>query len=385
MALNILWLCSWYPNDTNPYDGDFIQRHAEAVSQNHSIDVLYVHKHIGPEPTPAYTKMIRNEKLTEHIITNHVKRDHWFYHLLGLLNFFLIHLRFIRLHGRPALIHVQIPIKAGIVALFYKWVYKVPYLVTEHYGIYNAFSDDHFKSRHFFFRYATRLVFKYANVLTTVSDSLGEDINHWVVQKTYTVIPNVVDTQLFAYTEPLPKTSFRFIHISNMIPLKNVGGIIEATERLWQERQDFSMKFVGRIEEEFYQLAQSKQLLNKVVFFDGEIPYKQVASAMKESDALIIFSDTESQSCVVLESLCCGRPAIVTNVGGVKELIHAANGYKVNVRDTDDLVCKMRDLINNYATFDLLAISQQATALYSYDSVAQQFDAVYNQHIPSRR
>ena len=103
---------------------------------------------------------------------------------------------------------------------------------------------------------------------------------------------------------------------------------------------------------------------------------------MKESDALIIFSDTESQSCVVLESLCCGRPAIVTNVGGVKELIHAANGYKVNVRDTDDLVCKMRDLINNYTTFDLSAISQQATALYSYDSVAQQFDAVYNQHIP---
>jgi glycosyltransferase involved in cell wall biosynthesis len=385
MALNILWLCSWYPNDTNPYDGDFIQRHAEAVSQNHSIDVLYVHKHIGPEPTPAYTKMIRNEKLTEHIITNHVKRDHWFYHLLGLLNFFLIHLRFIRLHGRPALIHVQIPIKAGTVALFYKWVYKVPYLVTEHYGIYNASSDDHFKSRHFFFRYATRLVIKYANVLTTVSDSLGKDINQWVVQKPYIVIPNVVDTQLFTFTEPLPKKSFRFIHISNMIPLKNVGGIIEATERMWHERQDFSITLIGRIEEEFYQLAQSKQLLNKVVFFEGEIPYSQVASAMKESDALIIFSDTESQSCVVLESLCCGRPAIVTNVGGVKELIHAANGYKVNVRDTDDLVCKMRDLINNYATFDLSAISQHATALYSYDSVAQQFDAVYIQHIPSRR
>lgn len=385
MATNILWLCSWYPNDTNPYDGDFIQRHAEAVSKNHSIDILYVHKHMGTDPLPAYTKIVRNEKLTEHIYTNHVKRDRWFYHLLGLLNFFLIHLRFIRLHGRPALIHVQIPIKAGLIALFYKWVYKVPYIVTEHYGIYNSFLDDHFKRRNFFFRYATRLVIKYADVLTTVSNSLGEDINNWVVQKPYTVIPNVVDTQLFAYTEPVSKTSFRFIHISNMIPLKNVAGIIEATERLWQERQDFSMKFVGRIEEEFYQLAESKQLLNKVVFFEGEIPYSQVASAMKESEALIIFSDTESQSCVVLESLCCGRPAIVTNIGGVKELIHAANGYKVNVRDTDDLVGKMRDLINNYESFDLPAISQQATALYSYASVAQQFDALYRKLIPSRR
>ena len=28
----ILWLPSWYPNKLDPFDGDFIQRHAVAVS-----------------------------------------------------------------------------------------------------------------------------------------------------------------------------------------------------------------------------------------------------------------------------------------------------------------------------------------------------------------
>jgi len=377
MASKILWLCSWYPNDTNPYDGDFIQRHAEAVSALHPIDVMYVHKQMGTNPLPPYRKIKRNENLTEHIFTNHVRKDTWFCNLMGLLTFFRIHLRFIRQYGKPDLIHVQIPVKAGVVALFYKWFYKVPYIITEHYGIYNPFLDDHFKTRNFFFRYATKQVIKHADVLTTVSHSLGEDINNWVVKKNYSVIPNVVDTHLFHYTEPMPKSCFQFIHISNMIPLKNVAGIIEATEKLWQERQDFSMKFVGRIEDEFYRLALSKNLLNKVIFFEGEIPYRDVAGAMKESDALIIFSDTESQSCVVLESLCCGRPAIVTNVGGVKELIDPTNGYKVNARDIDDLLNKMRATLDTYSGFDLKKISLKATNNYSYSSVATQFQEVY--------
>ena len=29
--LRVLWLCSWYPSEVEPFSGDFIQRHAEAV------------------------------------------------------------------------------------------------------------------------------------------------------------------------------------------------------------------------------------------------------------------------------------------------------------------------------------------------------------------
>lgn len=37
----ILWLPSWYPNQLSPYDGDFIQRHAQAVSSFIPIHVLH--------------------------------------------------------------------------------------------------------------------------------------------------------------------------------------------------------------------------------------------------------------------------------------------------------------------------------------------------------
>ena len=92
---------------------------------------------------------------------------------------------------------------------------------------------------------------------------------------------------------------------------------------------------------------------------------------------MIIFSDSESQSCVVLESLCSGRPAIVTQVGGVQELIDQHNGYTVAPKDSLDLANKMNEIINNYNSFDLPKIAEVAKNKYAYDAVGKRFMEVY--------
>jgi glycosyltransferase involved in cell wall biosynthesis len=93
---------------------------------------------------------------------------------------------------------------------------------------------------------------------------------------------------------------------------------------------------------------------------------------------MIIFSDSESQSCVVLEALCCGKPCIVTNTGGVKELIvDGINGFKVSIRDSNDLTNKMNKMIGDYDTFNQVQISENASAIYSYEVVGKQFSDCY--------
>jgi glycosyltransferase involved in cell wall biosynthesis len=378
MAQKILWLCSWYPNDADPFDGDFIQRQAKAVSAFHPIEVLHVHKELKSKGRVVYQKKEIYPNLTEHIFYNKVRRDNVFSKITSLVKFFFIHIRFIRKNKRPDLIHVQVPMKAGMIALFCKWFYRIPFIVSEHNGFYNPYLEDHFKKRGFLYRAITKKIIKHASALTTVSDSLGKDINNWVLKKEYVVIPNVVNTELFRFLPKARRAQFQFIHISNMIPLKNVEGIIEAAEKLWIKRKDFKLVFVGDLVQEYYELAGNKNLLNTVVFFEGVVPYEKVASKIHESDSLIIFSDTESQSCVVLEALCCGKPCIVTDTGGVKELIEdEVNGYKVKVRDAEDLVNKMNRMINEYESFDNEKISRVASALYSFDTVGKQFAECY--------
>lgn len=370
--MKIIWLCSWYPNENDIFTGDFIQRQAVAVSAFADIEVVHV---VFCDKNDTSVQVV-NSQLKE---TIYYKKKGSI--LSNLWDYFNLHQTFLKRYrntkGNPNAMHVQIPIKAGMVALWFKFFYKMPYIVTEHYGIYNTYLDDHFESRSTWFRFLTKQVVKNADRLTTVSYSLGDDMNQLVAKKEFTVISNVVDTTLFQYTKPERREIFQFIHISNMIPLKNIQGIIESAEKLWQQRQDFVVVIVGSIKEEYVQVANEKQLLNSVIVFKGEVSYKQIATEIKESQSLIIFSDTESQSCVVLESLCCGRPAIVTNIGGVKELIDESNGYKVNVKDTNDLVEKMNCMIDRYDSFNTEEISKDAIAKYSYNSVGKQFYNLY--------
>ena len=44
----VLWLCSWYPHPGDPFEGDFIQRHARAVSAFTPLTVFYTSQ-AGPE------------------------------------------------------------------------------------------------------------------------------------------------------------------------------------------------------------------------------------------------------------------------------------------------------------------------------------------------
>ena len=40
--MKVLWLASWYPDEYEPTNGDFIQRHAKATAQLMHVDLIHV-------------------------------------------------------------------------------------------------------------------------------------------------------------------------------------------------------------------------------------------------------------------------------------------------------------------------------------------------------
>ena len=57
----ILWLCSWYPNKMEPFNGDFIKRHAEAVSLYEDVQVIYVVRDVNGKVTKGVLE-VESEK-----------------------------------------------------------------------------------------------------------------------------------------------------------------------------------------------------------------------------------------------------------------------------------------------------------------------------------
>jgi glycosyltransferase involved in cell wall biosynthesis len=272
---------------------------------------------------------------------------------------------------------VHVPWKAGLIALWMKRKYGRNFMITEHWGIYNEVVEDNFYTKPKLNRALLKNLFKEAKALVSVSDFLGKGVERISGKKTDMIIPNVVDTALFFYKQE-KYSKFTFIHVSNMVPLKNVKAILDAFKIMSQATgKDVQLILIGNRNNEYPEYADQLGLLNSSVFFRGEITYAEVAKEMQHSHCFVLNSNMENSPCVISEALCCGLPVIATNVGGVGELINNNNGYLISSGDNEALVSAMEDICNNYSLFNQKQISEEATQKFSYSSIAKKFDELY--------
>lgn len=368
--LKVIWLCSWYPNNENKFRGDFIQRQAIATSAYCNLEIV----HIAESNTVANTIKQVNENLREHLFYIPKKNK-----ILFWIQWIRIHEQYIKNYilqnGKPHAVHVHVAMPSGIIAWWWKKKYKIDFLLSEHYGIYNYDVNDHIRTRSFLFQLLTKKILRNCRKLITVSNSLGNDINKMVVEKEFSVIPNVVNTNLFSY-ENNTNEIFTFIHVSNMVALKNVKGILQACEMLYNHNYTFQLILAGAKPIELIELLHQLKCKNAIQFYD-ELPYDGIASLVKKSNAGVLFSMSETQSCVILEWLCSGLPVITSKVGGAKELIDEINGYTVEAGNIEQLFVAMKNMIDNYRHFNRKEISEKAKNKYSYESVGSKINAAY--------
>jgi glycosyltransferase involved in cell wall biosynthesis len=374
----ILWLVSWYPNKTDAFDGDFIQRHAKAAALYDDIHVVFIKDAEQEEEREEEWRSANG--LTEQIIYFR-KPKGLFARIKKQITWRKIYLKavkdYIREKGEPHLVHVHVPWKAGLIALALKKKFGLKYFITEHAGIYNDRVEDSFNSKSSLIKRFVKRVFREAEHFISVSRFLAESVNKMVVEKEYSVIPNVVDTSLFYHSDH-KHFRFTFIHVSNMVPLKNVSGIVKAFQQFINKTGfDTQLILVGNKDDTYPREAEHSGLLNKTVFFKGEIPYTEVAKELQKAHCFILNSNIENSPCVIGEALCCGLPLIATEVGGVPELVDASNSILISPQSDDLLMNAMLQAYQNYTRFDQKQIAEKAASRFSFSEVGKQFHSFY--------
>ncbi len=376
----ILWLCSWYPNKTDPFDGDFIQRLARAISIYDTITVIRVVGDTSGHTTDIQEEIRQEANLTEHIIyfrkkTSWLGRWEAYRKMIRLYKKAVLH--YFSTVCNPELVHVQVPMPAGMVALWIKRKFKIPFVISEHWGIYNPVEKLNYSTRSIRFKNITKKIFSEASGFISVSRFLAEGVNNLVLKKDYTVIPNVADTNSFFYKEKPPGT-FRFIHVSNMAALKNVNGILHAFKQFISMGGNAELVVVGNKDDALKEMADSLGLSQNKILFKGEVAYETVANEMQASDCLVLFSDIENSPCVIGEALCCGLPVIASQTGGIPELLGGSNSLLVNARDEQGLAQAMKNMVENYSRIDRRTIAATASQKFGYSAVGKLTDEVYN-------
>ncbi|MGB8194596.1 MAG: glycosyltransferase [Chitinophagaceae bacterium] len=381
---HILWLASWYPDEMSPYNGDFIQRHALAVSQYLPVTVIYLAQH-GPEVEMQEEKAVKliTGQLTEITVYFPYQKSgrplfdkiryNWkyFYHYRKFLRDYLAE------NGKPDLIHVHIPMKAGRMALWLKNKFGIPYFVTEHSSAYSEEVPDNYHTRNSYYRKWVKAIFEGAEAVTTVSQKLGDRLQELFTIRKMHIIPNVADTRFFYYDGNAVSRS-RFLHASTMDHPKNVEGILRTLHALKNIRQDWECIMLGWDTPALKQLCSQLQL-NDHVKWKGVVPYRQVAVEMQHASALVMFSRYENLPCVILESLCCGLPVVSTRVGGIPEVIHEGNGILTEPGNEEQLLQALITCLNEPERYNRAAIAAAANDQFSYEAVGKMFEEVYEE------
>ncbi len=367
---NILFISSWFPNKVEPSNGNFVQRHAEAVSLKHHVEILHSIGDFHQKEKYLIDDQIINGIKT--VIVYYRNSKNPFQNFYRRMKAYKI--GFSRMQ-KPDLVHANVLHNSMFFAVYLKNKLKIPFVISEHWTAYqeNA-SDAHGNLWRFFAKY----IANQSSAVLPVSENLKKGLIVLGVKKPIQVISNVVNTDVFKLNNEVKKDEvFTFLHVSSLVERKNPDKIIVAAKKLFDAGYKFHLKIGGsdfkHLEKQITDLSAS----NYISTF-GFLPLSEIAETMQQSHALILFSENETQGCVLVEANASGIPVISSKVGGVPEFVDENTGILVEKNSVEDLYLAMEKVLLQKVKFDNPEIlHQKIKDKYSPEKIAEAFSEVY--------
>lgn len=374
--MHVLVFPGWYPNRIDELSGDFIQRHMHAIAPQSKVTVVFPAKEIGS--TRQEKVVVTEGGLTEYFYYYpSFFQIRWLDNLLSFLRYNYLCLKTAKRICKTEkvdLVHLYVLQKNYLLGGLLKWMYQIPYVVSEQSTIY---VDGSFEKMNFIIQKLYQRAFTKASAWHGVSHVLVNTIRQKLhLKENGMVISNVVNTNLF-YHQPHTNRIATFVHVSNMFYQKNVEGMLHAFAKVKAGGHPFVLNLVGPLPVAVGELIQQLNLQQDVIIF-GSQNYAAVADIMRQSDVFVFFTRYETFGCVIVEANASGLPVIITNHEVTRELVaDHKNGLFVENENVDDLAAKIIYTIHHLNAFDPTTISSNTRRQFNYDKIGNDFLAWY--------
>lgn len=380
--MKVLFLSAWYPSRVSSFNGDFIERQAQALSLICQVSV--VHVIADPQLHSRRFEIVKEQQGDYFKVVIYYRKSKLpvLAPIINKLNPFLAYFIGYRLVskkiGKPDMVHANIISPVIIIAALIGIIKRVPWIVSEHWTRYLT-SQARIPS-------FLQMVLKLSFAVVTVSRNLLSVLksNHNVTGNFY-VVPNVVDTDLFIPDTSKKNEKMQFLHVSSMKEeQKNISGIIRAVKKVSETRKDFHFTFVGEYQEHQVKLMADLGLTD-IITYKGVLSYREVAATMKKADVLVLFSNLENLPCVMLEAFSCGIPVISTNVGGIREWLDETRGILIPRGDESALAKAMINMMDHKGQYQPEILHTLAVKQFSKDTICRHLVSIYKEASDARR
>ena len=292
--MNVLFLTPWYPTESDAMAGLFVQKHVEAVRAQ-GVEVRVLHSQTWRELWAAWRSL---------------HKDGWM----------------------PDVVQLNVMQKQGLLALWLKRHYGIPFVIIEHWSGYLL--ENRHKLSASRIRFAQRLCAE-AQTVMTVSPLLQEGLQAIGCKaKRWERIGNVVDD--FFFDQRLTTNDKRqktILHVSCFDEqAKNTSALLRGFKALCDRRTNVQLVMVGTGVDwqASHDLADELDIPADNILWTGEQTPEQVCEWMHNADALVLTSRYETAGIVLCEAAACGLPILSTPVGLATEIVTEETGIIVS-------------------------------------------------------
>lgn len=214
---------------------------------------------------------------------------------------------------------------------------------------------------------------------------------HIPLEKIFILPGEGVDPEFFMYQQPKPSPMLNFLFIGRLIRDKGIYELLDASKQLnCTYKGRFKITIIGSLDDGNPTAISDFDLCNikKNDYIDYIEHVDNIEMHIENSDIFILPSYREGLSRSLLESCSIGRPAIVTSVPGLIELVEDnVNGFLCPPRDSEKLYSVMEKAIN-LDKFELLKMGRESRKIivghYDLDSVYSKFINILNTTLKCR-
>ena len=112
-----------------------------------------------------------------------------------------------------------------------------------------------------------------------------------------------------------------------------------------------------------------KNSLENEIEFKGLLSRYEIIDILKESNALISSSTFETFGVNIIESLAIGRPCVVFDSGGPRDIMRSNDGILVSENSSHAFANAIHDLYNNYDSYDQKEISDSCNRRFGENTI----------------
>jgi glycosyltransferase involved in cell wall biosynthesis len=285
-----------------------------------------------------------NEIIIDSINISHERINHGniFQKIIYLKSFF--YLRKILNSFKPDIVHAHYASSYGLLGRALNFH---PFIIS----VWGSDVFD-FPQRSFFLKKILEYNLSGADKILSTSQVMRDELKKYTDKKVE-VTPFGIDINMF---KPICKTyvSDKPIVIGTVKSLEEIYGIqylIKAFKIIKDKYPDNNIKLLiigeGSYETELKNLCSKLEVENDVEF-TGKKEYEKLEEYYNKLDIAVFLSKSESFGVAVLEASACEKPVVVSNVGGLPEVVEDnVTGFIVEKENPDDAAASMEKLIFN--------------------------------------